>query len=384
MEESAFNCLISQENLSKLEKNLGKNEVEQYLKLIAKQLEKEMLACEKAYRLCQLIKGLSSDFNSLYEFEEETDNYKIKKSKIENQQKSINNLCDAFKLREGIIRENKSSYLSLEMNKELYEALKKIQEKPSNRKFIQEKINSPETREAFNLFVAKVRELRRIGYVDFCENNENLIKRGNNFIAIRCELTYKGLKAVEYDSYEDFLSNIKTENISEESNTMNNNTQQLPSMVKIFISHSNEDKVLVENLIHLIRESLRLSADQIRCTSVDGYGLLGGVNIEEQLRTEVLNCELLVGVISKASLQSTYVAFELGARWGIKKDLIPLIAPGFGYEVLEKPLGNLNALKCDNSSQLHQFVGNLGKYLKIEPESPATYQSWIDKIIKLA
>ena len=98
--------------------------------------------------------------------------------------------------------------------------------------------------------------------------------------------------------------------------------QKDSNMIKIFISHSSEDIQLAEGIIDLLKNALRLSSKDIRCTSVDGYRLPGGAKTEEQLRNEVCSCETLIGLISPNATDSLYVLFELGARWGSNKHLL--------------------------------------------------------------
>lgn len=152
-------------------------------------------------------------------------------------------------------------------------------------------------------------------------------------------------------------------------------------MLKIFISHSSYDTELAKALTHLLKDALGLSASSIRCTSVDGYRLAGGANTDEQLRLEIADAEAFIGLLSKTSLSSTYVTFELGARWGVKKHLVPLLAPGIHPSSLEGPMAALNALSCDNSSQMHQLVSDLAIQLDLSVCSSASYQCWIDQII---
>jgi hypothetical protein len=154
--------------------------------------------------------------------------------------------------------------------------------------------------------------------------------------------------------------------------------------IDIFISHSSQDAVLARQVVDLLRSALTLRADCIRCTSVDGYRLAAGADTDDELRDEALTARLMIGVLSAFSMASAYVLFELGARWGAKKPLIPLLAPGVGPQALRGPLSSLNALSCESASQLHQLVNDVASALGVATESAAVYQHQIDSIIYAA
>jgi hypothetical protein len=156
------------------------------------------------------------------------------------------------------------------------------------------------------------------------------------------------------------------------------------SNLRLFISHSSKDVPYVVALIHLLRSALTLPAEQIRCTSVDGYRLPGGADTQETLRTEIHASEAFIGVISENSLKSLYVTFELGARWGAKKHLLPLLGPGINATILSGPMADVTALQGDNPAQLHQLVQDLAKLLCIEPSGPASYQRQLDELLTAA
>lgn len=153
---------------------------------------------------------------------------------------------------------------------------------------------------------------------------------------------------------------------------------------RVFISHSAKDAELAEWIVDLIRSALNLPAGDIRATSVEGHRLPGGADVDSQLRDEILGALSLVGLISDASFDSAYVLFELGARWGTQRNLIPLLAPGTSTQDLKGPIAGYNALSCDSTSQLQQFVVDLGNQLGLQPEHPNVYQKNIDRILTLA
>ena len=98
--------------------------------------------------------------------------------------------------------------------------------------------------------------------------------------------------------------------------------------IRIFVSHSSEDATLTRALVKLLRSALNLNPEEIRATSVDGSRLPGGADTDEQLLADLRQAEVAVGIISSASLDSLYVAWELGARWGLGKRMIPVMARG--------------------------------------------------------
>lgn len=160
-------------------------------------------------------------------------------------------------------------------------------------------------------------------------------------------------------------------------------TASSPLGIKLFISHSSADAELASHLVELVRNALSLPASAIRCTSVDGYRLPGGADTNEQLRAEVHDAEAFIGIVSTRSMRSTYVLFELGARWGSGRHLIPVLAPGTPSSVMEGPATGINALRADNAAQLHQLVHELGDALQIRPGSPAAYQAVIERLLTL-
>lgn len=116
---------------------------------------------------------------------------------------------------------------------------------------------------------------------------------------------------------------------------MKDDSSEIP---EIFISHSAKDKDITKLIIDLLRTALNIDSEKLRCTSIEGYKLPGGANTEEQLRDEVFKSKVLIGIITPNSLNSAYVLFELGARWGSKKHMIPLLANGIKPSDLKGPL----------------------------------------------
>ena len=147
----------------------------------------------------------------------------------------------------------------------------------------------------------------------------------------------------------------------------------MSSTIHLFISHASDDKELARRVVVLFRAALNLPASAIRCTSVDGHRLEGGADTDDTVRNEIGSAGAFVGILSDRSMRSKYVLIELGARWGLNKHLLPLLAPQTPASVLGGPLAGKNALQADSEAQLHQMVRDVGRVLGLNPESPDVY-----------
>ena len=150
------------------------------------------------------------------------------------------------------------------------------------------------------------------------------------------------------------------------------------SQLLIFISHSAVDEHKVKALVDLIVKSFRLEADTIRCTTLPGYKHKVGSTTDAVLQKEIFDAKVFIGVITKNSIKSNYVTFELGARWGSRLPLIPLVCDPTGMDLLKAPLAGINALATLDNADIYQFISNLGEYLGIKPQDPSVINRDVD------
>ncbi|MFK5879464.1 MAG: toll/interleukin-1 receptor domain-containing protein [Flavobacteriaceae bacterium] len=162
---------------------------------------------------------------------------------------------------------------------------------------------------------------------------------------------------------------------------INKNSKKNKSMIDVFISHSSADQNKVKLLINILRSALNLSKERIRCTSVPGYKLSGGSNTDETLKQEIVDCNLFIAVLTENSIKSTYVLFELGARWGLDKTLKPLVCEKNMSTVVKGPLSGIHCLNGTEASEIIQLVEECGKTLNISPSSTDVY---LDEAIEFA
>lgn len=149
--------------------------------------------------------------------------------------------------------------------------------------------------------------------------------------------------------------------------------EPVEAAMKIFVSHSRADNQIAEAFVGLLRAALPLSSKDIRCTSVDGYKLEAGTNSDEQLRQEVFEAQAFLALLSPISIQSIYVMFELGARWGAKRYLAPVTVAGLPPSALKAPLSAIHAVTGTSEGDLHQLIDTLSERLDLTAERPAAY-----------
>lgn len=152
-------------------------------------------------------------------------------------------------------------------------------------------------------------------------------------------------------------------------------------IMKVFISHSSSDVLVAETLIEFLRAALPLSTDDIRCTSVDGYKLPVGANVDEHLRTEVFNAVVFVALLSPSSLRSPYVLFELGARWGAKRSIVPITVGGLKPGELQSPLAAVHSINGAYEPDALQLVDDLAKQLACKPERASGYNKALKQFL---
>jgi hypothetical protein len=158
-------------------------------------------------------------------------------------------------------------------------------------------------------------------------------------------------------------------------------SSQMPDELTLFISHSGRDAPIAKAIVLLFEKALKVSARQIRCTSVDGYRLPAGADTNEVLRTEVFGAKLFVALLTPSSLSSAYVLFELGARWGTRRPLFPVLAGGATPAQLGAPLNSLNALSASVPDQVRQLIEDASEALATRLEPISSFSAEIDAVV---
>jgi hypothetical protein len=152
--------------------------------------------------------------------------------------------------------------------------------------------------------------------------------------------------------------------------------------IKIFISHANADEKLASALVDCIFSCMVLEDEEVRCTSVSGHKLPIGGDAATILRDELGETGVVVGLLTKNAISSSWVLFELGSTWGAKKKIQPLLADDISYKDLPGPLSGSHAGKLADKNDLSQFFEELSATINAKSRSASKIEAAITKLIK--
>jgi len=153
----------------------------------------------------------------------------------------------------------------------------------------------------------------------------------------------------------------------------------------IFISHTESQCNIASNCVDYLLASLSISDDEVRCTSVPGHQLPFGETISEQLKKDISISSAVIALITKESLQSDWVVFELGASWALSKTIILILSPEVSASDLPGPLSGYPCIEINNidaSSRIKDSIKAIAKKLDISEESGGKAQSKLEIFIK--
>jgi len=153
------------------------------------------------------------------------------------------------------------------------------------------------------------------------------------------------------------------------------------NMISLFISHSSIDIKLSENFVYMLKGCLGIESKFIRCSSVPGFKYDGLIHVSTKIKSEISDCRAVVGIITKNSLKSSYVIFELGAGWLLGK-AYAFIDRDVEIEDLPGPLKENHILKIHDINDLRQFIDSIAAIGVGKKESVNVIETTINKFIE--
>ncbi len=141
----------------------------------------------------------------------------------------------------------------------------------------------------------------------------------------------------------------------------------------IFISHSSVNKEIAEQLCSFLVR-LGISEEKIFCSSIIGQGVNNGEKLNDAIGKAISRSKLLVYIISRDFLESSYCMEELGAGWYLsqqkKASCFYLIVPDIDLSDLKgfvnSKIDKFSFIDENHKEDLGLFAENICKVLKIK------------------
>ena len=157
---------------------------------------------------------------------------------------------------------------------------------------------------------------------------------------------------------------------------------------KIFISHSTDDKPIVEKFVTML-EQMGVKQDQLFCSSVAGYGIPQGAgDLYAFIRNEMSNDNLFVILmLSKNYYKSPVCLNEMGAAWVKQSTYQSILLPGFQYSKIEGAVNPRDmtfrlADKDNRNYALNELKDRIIRHLGINDISQNRWERFRDKFLE--
>lgn len=126
--------------------------------------------------------------------------------------------------------------------------------------------------------------------------------------------------------------------------------------MKIFISHSSEDKDLVFMFVDLLTQGFHINKNEIFCTSIEN-SLRVGEDFIMSIKENLHDSEIVLFLITPNYITSKFCIMEMGAAWAYKNNIVPIIVPPLDYNVLnDTPMKTIQALLLNDGEELFNKI----------------------------
>jgi hypothetical protein len=151
---------------------------------------------------------------------------------------------------------------------------------------------------------------------------------------------------------------------------------------KIFISHSEEDKPIVGELIDLF-EGIGLKPEQIFCSSFEGYGIPLGEDFLDVIKKEISKDVLVLFILSKNFYKSSICLCEMGAFWVLAKVCIPMIIPPFTFDDIKGVLPKtIQGLPVNDKLKINSLQEKLLAMFNLAEQPMSAWERKRDRVIE--
>jgi hypothetical protein len=124
-------------------------------------------------------------------------------------------------------------------------------------------------------------------------------------------------------------------------------------MKKVFVSHSSQDKEVVDLFIDkILKLGLAFTSDDIAYTSRQDTGVKTGDDIKKFIKENISTCDFVFFMISGNYADSKICLNEMGAAWATERRVIPVVFPNIDFFSIGWLYNDHKGIKLDESSAL--------------------------------
>jgi hypothetical protein len=125
---------------------------------------------------------------------------------------------------------------------------------------------------------------------------------------------------------------------------------------KVFISHSERDKVFVGELVNLL-EYLGIKGEKLFCSSLEGYQIPVGSDIAEYILSQFQEYKLFVIIVHSPNYYNSPCSLnEMGAAWVLKNKSVSILTKDFEYSQMTGFISNNKiAIKVNSDDAKGRF-----------------------------
>lgn len=156
---------------------------------------------------------------------------------------------------------------------------------------------------------------------------------------------------------------------------------------KLFISHSTEDRAIVERFVTML-EQIGVKQRHLFCSSIPAYGIPQGVgNIYNYIRDEMVNDNLFVIMMLSHNYYLSPVCLnEMGAAWIKQAAYQSILLPGFSFPEIKGAIDPRDmSFSLDDVENRNQALSDLKErimaHLELEPIDAGLWERFRNKFI---
>nr|WP_298926556.1 toll/interleukin-1 receptor domain-containing protein [uncultured Allomuricauda sp.] len=150
---------------------------------------------------------------------------------------------------------------------------------------------------------------------------------------------------------------------------------------RVFISHSNKDLEIVEQLIEVL-EAIGVESSSIFCSSFEGYNVGLGEDFLQSIKNELSSDVIVLFVLSGNFFSSPICLCEMGATWVSTKEHVPILIPPFDYSDMKGVIPPTHkGMKVNELEKYNSLKERIETFMTLKPINQSVWERKRNKIL---